>query len=436
MPKDGIITDFAQLRSPAHEEWRELRSMAASIPTWDLWSGCIGLAVYPVDPQNLTVLDKPDAGVLIPAEELTWMAMVDLPPGRWNEKPVKPVRFVTTAKAKLHCRVPRIDFTQPELKWNHWRIPFDTIRRGKRIMQAGTHSPDALNSRKHEREFYIANRCLRAMLTQARTFRKSWKKAYQDTPGVYYGADGTVADKKVRCEDAMPRPYYQLHEDVRGYDLLKATMVTVDGAELLCPGVIEHFIRDLADGLEVRSPVSGVYQGITQETKTETMHLIHGDEEAYTVRLMKKHGSLHVKPGDKVRKGDAIGFAARQLPDVWKKLRSPFARYGRLSNYGIGPKVLRHHLINWFDRKIITVDSKSFIDAELAITACTNPKAEGFITGLWFDTVRDLDCLNEHDKVWAYIPPAMRQRNWNDWRFSCGALELDCRPYDPRLMEK
>lgn len=417
----------------ANKDWRQLRTMSAEIPKQAIWSGCLGLAAYPKNADRVTVIELAGDVVLVPIEEMSWLVMLDIPPGNWLEKPYLCRRYTAVTEMSIEAGALRLTLNKPSKTWDHWNLP------------AG----------RSEREFAIANRTLKAMLTYGRTFRAPWKaKAAVFAAlgqGIYFGEEQNLvtADAVPRFEEAFFRPYAELSSRATVPRLLSGATTSIRGVSQLNASVMEAFVSALEAGLPIRSKVQGEYVGscptpsygnmtAAQESLCHWQGFLtqtNGLSSQHKIPLVTGHGMLHIKPGDKVRVGDEIGFATAELPTGWRELSGYAAKYYSLPRFGVSTVMRDLLLHHWLESQIerCPASGKRFIPYELVAAAATREGSnQTLMERAWLNVVVPTNCWN--DKVNGYILPALRQPRWNKFRFTHCGVDMDLQPRDPRFI--
>jgi len=436
--KGRIARDLAEVRSPVHDEWRELKSLTSRVPVWDLWAGCMGIAMFADDPEDVNPMMLDDDTCLVRASAFSWLAMVSVPPGHWEGERNRGVRHTAVFKHSIEHGALKLSLDGSKLKWDHWRLPFDKLRRNGKVRVAGVHSPDALNSNYHPREFSIANAVLRSMVTQGRTFRRSWRKNYDGEPetGIYFGADKTCVDEVPHAAHSIPRPWVRLADGVTSEWLVEASMVKTIRGESLAPELQRRFVYALGNGLPISAPVNGTFVGTCDPPESHSgrkglvWFLFEGEDKHVCVPSVKGHTTLHIDVGQTVRTGDEIGFMSRQLPQKWFDIRSDFSRYNRLSEFGISPETRQLMVELWLDQQIYYTPAGAFAPYCLVSAANTQNSGE-LVSGWYFNVATSVDCYNE--RLDAYIFPALRQRTWDDFTVDLLDIAVNLTPRDERF---
>ncbi|HYE19754.1 MAG TPA: hypothetical protein VEA69_14990 [Tepidisphaeraceae bacterium] len=111
-PRNPGRFDNAAYKTPLHAQWRADRALRERLPLNEAWRGCLGLAVL-LDQVEATVAHGDLA--LLPTANVTWLALRDVPVGRFPGSPAmnrRDVNYASTTVAGLRYSMPVIDFTR------------------------------------------------------------------------------------------------------------------------------------------------------------------------------------------------------------------------------------------------------------------------------------------------------------------------------------
>jgi hypothetical protein len=234
--------------TPEHRVWKAERLLRQRVPLGEAWRGCVGLAV---------LLDRPDdteayGGLaLVRNDQLSWLAMRDVPVGRYPAGSAmgrRDVHYVNAAAAELRYGMPVIDFRRDARNALDFRyMPFAAHRRrfGPRPSDVRIVRPagDTLDSGRQQREFVVLNRMSAAMTRfafygtddRARPVRRAWA-AHRPAEGQRFPADSSGS--------CLPRPYLALPAELAGDLYRLATNAEARDTAWECPACHE-LMRDM-----------------------------------------------------------------------------------------------------------------------------------------------------------------------------------------------
>src|SRR5712691_4462215 len=94
--------------TPLHRQWRHDRLLRQRVPLYEAWRGCLGLAMLLERPDDTHAYGKL---ALVPNQQLTWLALRDVPVGHFPGSSLlnrRDVNYVNAAQARLRYGVPVI----------------------------------------------------------------------------------------------------------------------------------------------------------------------------------------------------------------------------------------------------------------------------------------------------------------------------------------
>jgi hypothetical protein len=234
---------FELFDTPEHRDWKADRILRRRVPLSEAWRGCVGLAV---------LLDRPDDTeahgdlALVRNEQLTWLAMRDVPVGHYPRGSAmgrRDVRYVNAAVSELRYGMPVIDFHSDARDAVDFRfMPFAAHRRRfgpcRSDVRVVRPAGDTLDSERQQREFTVLNRVSAAMTALAffgtdqrgRAVRRAWA-AHRPQEGRMFTAETSFG--------WMPRPYLALPAELAGDLYRMATNAEVRDTAWECPACHE-----------------------------------------------------------------------------------------------------------------------------------------------------------------------------------------------------
>ena len=223
--------------TPLHRQWKRDRALRQRIPLDECWRGCVGLAAL-ID--DLDDLQWHGDHALYRNEQVTWLALRDVPPGHFpgcGSMNRREVNYASTTVAKLRHGMPVIDFTLPcGRSVDFRRFPFSSFVKEAGGRKEWVHAwGDVLDSDARRREFAVLNK-LSVQMTRF-AFHGVDKEGHPVRPS-WHRRRRRRGEKPYRVPHLMkwmPRPYLGFtHEHAeRLYDL--STMVAKPQWVLECP---------------------------------------------------------------------------------------------------------------------------------------------------------------------------------------------------------
>jgi hypothetical protein len=253
------------------------------------------------------LLDRPDdteayGGLaLVRNDQLTWLAMRDVPVGRYPSGSAmgrRDVHYANAAVAELRYGMPVIDFRRDARNAVDFRyMPFGAHRRrfGQRPSDVRVVRPagDTLDSDRQQREFAVLNRVSAAMTRFAfyatddrgRTVRRAWA-AHRPAEGQRYPAD--------TARSWMPRPYLALSAELAGDLYRLATGAEAPDTAWECPAC-----HEVMTGAAFSRRASG------------TIHLLNGGDFLAGCARCGRRGRWQLADGRPCRVRRQFGLAFR-----------------------------------------------------------------------------------------------------------------------------
>lgn len=433
----GIPRSFDQLQGPEHAMWQANRRALLRIKHTESWPGCAGLAFVPTLDANVSLVGN---HMFVPNDALAIATLVTIPWNKFHDADNRDVRLATVTRAKMRHGV-TINMADPLLCVDFNRCPFNQMRKGHgvqtKISTAGEGLlTDTLNADKHPREFQLFNRLQRNVIATGAVFQSEWQQIRPShAASLRYGDDDNLVTRLPDPASWMPMPY------------VSSTLDTLTLMEALSPrGVVNLalqalFVDAVSHGLPIHATVSGTYLGRLDppqdavgfmRTKVDYHCIMDSDEQQHILTLLKGTRINRV-PGDKVRKGDEIGFCVSLMSPKWNNLPTAADKFDMLDGSIFGRDNTLFHLWTWMERQMVKLDGEWHIPYDLVSVAATNPKYSDSFKLTHWDFGQSAEFFNETTGAW--IVPTLQLQQWNDWHH---ALPYDVRmslqPHDARVI--